>query len=99
MSSQLTLSRSDKFKRLIAKIIEGKHELVELTLTDEGYVCVVTTIAKFETFKIGHGWIVTLPRSSVVWTNNLEFKCVALDGRKTLFAEVSQDSVRFYYRK
>ena len=99
MSESQVLSRSDKFKSLIRSILESRYGLVELTLRGGSYVCTPTTSAKLEVFKLGNGWTVSLPLVDDGWMRNHEFKCISIDGKPVLFAEVIVDSVRFYYRK
>ena len=99
MSESQVLSRSDKYKSLVTSILESKCALVELTLQGGSYICTPSTNAKLAVFNIGNGWTVTLPLSGDAWSRNLEFKCVTLEGKRTLYAEVMEDGVRFYYRK
>ena len=99
MNGTQELTRANKFKSLARQVRDMGNGLFQVTVMGGGFVCRAAVVSQFERFTAGHGWTVTLPNSEEEWTRSLDFSCLELDGKDTLYAQVLVDAVRFYYRK
>ena len=96
----LTHSRSDILKNLIKAVLGVEsYRMVKIKFNEGKYEVLKADQGEFKQFVYLQGWTVSLPRGESEWTTQDEHKCRVLTEQPTLFAEIQDQDVRFFYRR